>query len=280
MRRYGRTVVGDATAKRFSYEARIRGSDHADVAGNCQRPVMVPITGLKARLPTLMTEFNRPWHDSADHPAGGLAYIGPGFAETPNLPRHVDIAVRCRKCEACQRARRYHWRMRASAETSAALRTWFGTITLSPEEQFRLVASARANLRRAGTDYDDLSHDEQFRESCKLLVAHMQRYLKRLRKEGCVFRYLWVIERHKSGAPHVHILVHERAAPVRHRQLTGQWPHGFTKFNLVAEGEAGKAISYVAKYLTKGLMRPYASSNYGAINAASSITMEVSTPQL
>lgn len=262
MRRYGRTVVPDATAKRFSYEAAIKGSDHADLAGNCQSPIFMPLTGMKDRRLTLLQEFNRPWHDSAMH-EGALAYIGPGFDEVPAVPRHIDIAVRCRKCEPCQRARRYHWSQRSISEIEAAPRSWFGTLTLRPAEQFRLVATARARLIRAGTDYDHLSPDEQFIEDCQELKRQLQLYLKRLRKSGIAFRYLWVIERHKSGAPHVHILLHERS-PARHRVLSSQWQLGFSKFNLVAEGENAKAARYVAKYLSKGLMRPFASFKYGS----------------
>lgn len=264
-KRFGRTLVDRSTATRFSYDARVRGSDHADAAGNCQSPVMISLTGMRDRRIELLQEFNRPWHDSA-MVDGKNNYIGPGFSELPAQPRHIDLAVRCRKCEACQRSRQHHWRMRAQLEIGNAHRTWFGTLTLCPERQFYLVATARDRLRRAGTNYDDLCHDEQFIENCKELVAEMQRYLKRLRKDKSVFRYLWVIERHKSGAPHVHILVHEKAEPVRHKTLTKHWSYGFSKFNLVAQDEKTKIIYYVAKYLTKALTRPYASLKYGHTN--------------
>jgi hypothetical protein len=87
-------------------------------------------------------------------------------------------------------------------------------------------------------------------------------------------RFCLVVERHKSGDPHVHLLVHERDTAIRHKVLTSAWTWGFSKFNLVAEGEKTKMAWYVAKYLSKesgAVIR--ASLRYGKI-AASSISYE------
>lgn len=243
-KRFGRTLTSEHSARLFAYEAHLVGGDRSPLAGNCQRPVILQITGFPDRL------------------LFGLREGVENMDAIPN-PRHVDLEVRCRKCENCLKARRQHWSMRAKAEIDASQRSWFGTLTLTPEKQFHLVASARSTLRRAGTNWDDLSTDEQFIETCKGLTREVQLYFKRLRKVGPAFRYLWTVERHKSGAPHVHLLVHEHAGPVRHRHLAAAWRWGFVKFNLVAEGQARNAANYVAKYLTKSLVKLAASKQYG-----------------
>lgn len=244
MRRYGRTVLGHQIALDAAFDAAMIGSDHADYAGNCESPVILPFTGMP------------------DETLRRLAVANGEPLRTASV-RNVDIAVRCRKCGPCRHARRRHWQLRAQAEISASERTWFGTLTLAPEQQFRLVCLASVNLAAGGTLYEALPEDQQFKERCKPLVREVQLYIKRLRKDGCKFRYLVAIERHKSGAPHVHLLVHETAAPVRHKQLSAKWSLGFSKFNLVAEGEETQAARYVAKYLTKSLSRLMASAAYG-----------------
>ena len=260
MRRYGRTVVSDRTAREAAYAAHLIGADRADYAGDCQSPVTVPLTGMSDRRLEALRRFAS---SDADYATvnGQTYWKGPG-AGTPAV-RHIDVSVRCRKCDTCLRARRRHWAARAQSEMGAAYRTWFGTLTLTPERQFHLICTARTALARGGTDYDSLSPEDQFMERCKPLVREVQLYWKRLRREGAAFRYMVAIERHKSGAPHVHVLVHEYGQAVRHRQLTAHWRWGFTKFNLVAEGESLKAARYVAKYITKSLTRMCASSGYG-----------------
>ena len=77
---------------------------------------------------------------------------------------------------------------------------------------------------------------------------------------------LQVVEAHKSGLPHVHLLVHDKG-DTTYRRLTDTWPLGFAHAKLV-EGTA--ASRYVAKYLAKSaLARVRASQGYGStqINA-------------
>lgn len=262
MRRYGRTVVSEATSRQASYDARLIGSDHADYAGNCDRPVMIPLTGMRdKRLEAVVTfassDADYGMIDGKPHWRGSL----------PASPwvRHIDVAVRCRDCPPCREARRRHWAARARSEIDAAPRTWFGTLTLRPEQQFRLVALANASLLARGTTYAQLSDADQFKERIKPLVREVQLYMKRLRKEGAVFRYLVAIERHKSGAPHVHFLMHEVSAPIRHKALSAQWRLGFSNIKLVAQHEAQGAAYYVAKYLTKESSRLLASKLYGVV---------------
>lgn len=260
MRRYSRTLVSERTATEAAWAAKLIGSDHADYAGNCENPVMVPMTGAPDERLRRLKHF-----EATDTDYGiidGKTYWRGSVAATPRV-RHVDIAVRCRKCGPCLKVRRTQWIARAKSEMQAAPRTWFGTLTLRPEEQFRILCEARSRLLKGGTDYDHLSPREQFAERCRALVRALQLYFKRLRKAGCKFRYLVAIERHKSGAPHVHLLVHETGDPVRHKALSSQWTLGFSKFNLVAEEEKSRACYYVAKYLTKESGRLLCSSRYG-----------------
>lgn len=260
MKRLGRTLVADLTAKEAAFTARIVGADHADYSGNCQKPVPVELTGHKGEL---LDRLKR-WRESnADYGLiDGKAYWSGGVAGTPTV-RHVDLKVRCRKCEPCLEVRRNHWIARAKTELGSAPRTWFGTLTLRPEHQFRISAQARSRLHKGGTIFKDLSADEQFAETSRELVREIQLYWKRLRKAGCKFRYLAVIERHKSGAPHVHYLLHELAEPVRHKALSTCWTLGFSNIKLVAEHENSKAAYYVAKYLTKASRRMLSSARYG-----------------
>lgn len=259
-KRYGRTIVAWSTAREASFDAGLIGSDHADYAGNCQSPVMIPLTGLHDVRLEKLAFFDRSNQDYA-MVSGTVHYTGD--ASPSQKPRHVDVAVRCRKCDNCRKARQFHWRMRAQSEIADARRTWFGTLTLCPEQQFRMLCLAAASLDKRGTKFADLSDEEQFSERCKPLIREVQKYFKRLRKEGSKFRYLVAIERHKSGAPHLHLLVHETAEPVRHKRLSAQWSLGFSKFNLVAEGEESQAARYVSKYLTKANSRLLSSSGYG-----------------
>lgn len=180
----------------------------------------------------------------------------------PNRPVNVDIAVRCRKCPACLRARAAHWRLRAQAEVGASNRTWFGTLTLAPENQFKAISQARSRLAGMGIDFDALPSDDRFAERHKQIAPEITRYIKRVRKQsGVPLRYVIVAEAHASGAPHYHLLIHERGDPVRHRVLQGQWLAGFSNWKLVHDE---KAAAYVTKYLSKSaLAKIRASSHYG-----------------
>lgn len=167
-------------------------------------------------------------------------------------------------CDCCRRLKAALWTARAQSEVQTGLRNWFGTLTLSPGEHHQIVSRCRLRLARGGTDFDALSKEEQFSERMTELGSEVTRWMKRVRKEsGAPLRYLLVAEAHKSGLPHLHILIHELSpgAPVRYRTLSTQWKLGFVKFNLV---EGMKAARYVCKYISKSAMaRVRASLHYG-----------------
>lgn len=179
----------------------------------------------------------------------------------PNL--YLDLRTRCRKCAACLKFRQYVWAERCVNETVRAwvggARTWFLTLTFKPS--FHVYA-----LGRGG--YLDP-------EVARIANREVTLWFKRLRKAGSSFRYVVVMEPHKSGVPHFHTLFHEIAgcAPVRRSVLRETWsgPNdeltGRIDCELVKErlGEAGRISNYIGKYLTKTKgARVRASASYGA----------------
>lgn len=148
----------------------------------------------------------------------------------------VTAESRCRKCEACNRRKSMFWTGRAISEYHRAARTWFGTLTLSPQEHYVIDARAQARLGRSGVNWQQLSAKEQFAERAKELGVEATKFIKRLRNGNLVtlpegvagpqiphkpkIRYLLVAEMHDSaqtsdemrGRPHFHMLLHEAEA--------------------------------------------------------------------
>lgn len=193
-------------------------------------------------------------------------------------PMRIEMTVRCRKCDNCRRQRSRLWSARALHETKISIRTWLGTLTLSPDAQTRAVSRARHNLASQGIDFDSLSWGEQFGLRHAQIQNDITKWLKRVRKQSkAKFRYLLVAEHHKSGLPHYHILIHEcdPASPVRKGLLQAQWPLGFSSFKLVDDP---KAATYVCKYLMKSAVaRVRASARYGEQTYFNIATREVQT---
>lgn len=185
----------------------------------------------------------------------------------------VKRLVRCRRCAPCGRYRRNVWayaamRQAALAEQSGN-RTWFGTLTLSSDAQGIMLDRARmASDEPNALWWDDPKCDVRFAAVRDQLVLECRRYWARLRKAGYRFKYLLVFERHKSGLPHMHWLLHEQNGPIRKRVLEAQWPWGFSK-PLLCGGGSKRSLStksaafYVAKYLSKDTQsRQIASHGY------------------
>lgn len=214
-----------------------------DIAGNCQRPATRELR-------------SRP-----------LIYVGRSYAFGPGSEKAMSLILhtRCRQCDACRRVKQRMWTARAVAEVRDSARTWFGTLTLRPEEQYRLLSRTRARLASSGVDVDTLPRETQFKEVCSELGKEVTLYLKRVRKEsGARLRYIMVAEAHESGMPHLHLLVHEVDAnqPVRYATLSTQWKLGFTRFKLALDV---KTAAYVCKYIAKAMIaRVRASLRYGS----------------
>jgi hypothetical protein len=222
-----------------------------DISGSCLEPVPVELAG---RLP-------REYRNRKGDDEFGL------FEWTlvpAKKPHYLDMAVPCRKCANCLAYRRALWTARAKAEFSFCKpgRTWFCTLTFSDARWYELSTQAHAHARKNGYPSDA----KYVAKLCRAgAYREVQLALKRLRKSGRQFRYMFVPEPHKArDAIHLHGLLHEQdlTMPLTKRLLQSQWEaNGFSHFKLSDEG----SIGYVTKYLTKGnLGRLKASLFYGS----------------
>lgn len=243
----------DRVARLFARALR-SGGEHVsaglcrwDVSGTCQNPKPVVISAA---------------------PSEGVFGRRNRFVELdPRWTRvtlTVEMLTRCRQCERCLRRKAALWRFRARAETRCALRTWFGTLTLSPSWRYRVKLKATRSAARKGDDFEALEPKARFRYYANAASELATKWLKRVRTQsGAKFRYLLVVEEHKSGDPHFHILIHEWDVgyPVRKAVLKAQWSHGFSKWKLVDDP---RTADYVCKYVSKSPMaRVRASVRYG-----------------
>ena len=236
---------------------------HWDVSGSCTDPRSFELEGREDPVGSRVVK-------NAESGRYQLAYTlnGKWAAKPPKpgrlLPLVLTMDVKCRACPTCLRFRSREWRRRAETEINAAPRTWFGTLTLHPEEQSRARMRAIQRVSKGGSNFAELTYTHQFREVHSQICTELTRWLKRVRKEsGAKLRYCLVAERHKSGEPHYHILVHEvnGGGSVKERTLRQQWTLGHSKFNLVHDK---RAAAYVSKYLSKDVLaRVRASKSYG-----------------
>lgn len=185
--------------------------------------------------------------------------------ETPQ--RFMELETRCRKCGPCLRFRAAQWRRRCEAELKRSVRTWFVTLTLSPQQHFEALCRASLRLAGEGESFDALSSERQFAERHREINPELTKWLKRVRKQsGAAFRYCLVAEAHKSGLPHYHLLISEldEARPLRAAVIREQWTLGFSQARLVAKTDEAAHASYAAKYLSKSAAaRVRASKGYG-----------------
>ena len=191
----------------------------------------------------------------------------------------VTTEVRCRRCLPCRKAAVGYWAAAGMNMTKlaqeAGKRSWFGTLTFNQKAQDAMLDRARDEWMRENAHttavpewWNEPLCDYRFGFVRKLVVRELQLYWKRLRKAGHKFKYLVVIERHKTGLPHVHFLLHEQDAPIRKADLQSQWPFGFSNVSIVG-GKSRKAAApekaafYVVKYLSKSEQaRQMASAGY------------------
>lgn len=201
--------------------------------------------------------IGRPGKDTGDK----WGYIT--VTRTSAQPGTVELVTRCRKCAPCRKARSNLWRYRIKAETLSASRTWMGTLTLGPQHQFQM----RSRARKKREDFDGLDEITQFKLVADQIRKEITLFLKRVRNNsnGVRFRYVVVCERHKSGLPHFHVLVHEPNlnGQIKWSTLTAAWRLGFSKFKLVDHIDGA---TYVAKYLQEDASsRVMASQKYGQL---------------
>lgn len=250
-----------------------------DCARGCLEPRTIQIEGRYDPATAVTADpFVRAMLDA--FPGAVIEHVSPASRAPAVQAIWVDMIVKCRRCDACLRARSQEWAFRANAEIKTTWRTWFGTLTLSPDNQVKALYRAQLKARRGGTSWqtcvgrrpgeDALAYagrvsEAQFKLLHAAISPELTRWLKRVRKEsGAKLRYLLVAEAHKSGLPHYHILISESSetGTVRKRTLQSQWKLGFSQFKLV--GETDGAARYVCKYLAKAAeARVRASLRYG-----------------
>jgi len=217
-----------------------------DISSHCERPYEVALWTNVRKKPKLFEDL--------------LAITSSGG----KMSMSMRIQTSCRKCNECLKRRSKEWARRSYQEIQAAPRTWFGTFTVSPENRVRFKILA------GGDDFKSVS---------SYFGKQLTKYFKRLRKQGHIYRYVLVFEKHKDGFPHAHLLVHETLARVSKRELQPEWPYGFTQFKLVgaAVSDRRRTAWYCAKYLAKNPQnRIRASLRYGEFfNLCYSETYEV-----
>lgn len=193
------------------------------VMGNCTEPIRITEKGGRSNAPTL------------------------------------DTYVRCRKCESCLKHRRSVWSARAAQRIGMHTRSWMVTLTLSPANHFLLLCRAEVEARSKAVNPSLWTPEEVFAARWREFGKEVTKWIKRLRAKGAKFVYLLVVEAHKTGLPHVHLLIHE-ISTVLYRDICDAWTLGFSHAKLVQGPEAAR---YVTKYLMKSaLARVRASQDY------------------
>lgn len=209
-----------------------------NIAGRCESPSVVEYNGRAS-------------------PAHGQKNIlvdvaGVNGRRTP-MSISVALSVPCRQCKHCLKRRALMWRQRTSFEILKNERTWFGTLTLSPQGHFEDVTHARIRGTSRGVDFDLSNDDEKYAARVRIFHMRVVKFFKRVRKNTRAnIRYVCVYERHRSGDPHCHLFIHERtdADTVTKRILEAEWHGGFSHWRLV-DKQSQQTTRYITKYLTK-----------------------------
>lgn len=178
-------------------------------------------------------------------------------------PVQLNMLAPCRKCEKCLLFRQMKWRERCITEIMrthhAGRRTWWVTLTFSPEHLAGIMMEAR--IQSGG--FADL------RAIDRAAYKHVQQYLDRLRKASkAQIRYLAVYERgEETGRSHYHLLIHEKAGfPVLKRTIESRWRSHVHARLVHVNGRSSGLATYITKYATKAVeIRPRASLGYGRI---------------
>lgn len=236
-----RRLCGEALSKGGTRESAIRVT--WDISGRCSKPHIRELYGRA--------------DDSEKRRAGRR--------RKPSSGMIAELHTPCRQCEECLNGRRQLWAARALSEARGAARNWMGTLTLTPQHQFEALSRARALADSNGDDFDAFAPGSQFGLRVAQVCPEVTRFLKRIRENSSApLRYLLVVEAHKSGEPHFHILLHEVSIehPVRKKILKASWLLGFSDWKLLDNPEGS---SYACKYLTKDAKaRVRASIGYGS----------------
>lgn len=256
-----RPRVGLKTARMYQYMAALVNDDVAPLHGDCSDPYVIELSGEQSELLSRLDQWSNDTEiDYFDAGGGRVAHT---LGYKPSKITTAYVSVRCRKCTECLRKRAKLWTARAIDEIAASQRTWFGTLTLRPQEQFIARVKADKAASKAGSAWQSLTPDEQFKDIVKQINPELTRWIKRVRKNtGASLRYLLVSEAHKSGDPHFHILLHEHEGRAVKAKLEETWKLGFSHWRLCDRDK--KAAIYACKYLAKSaITRVRSSAKYG-----------------
>jgi len=88
-------------------------------------------------------------------------------------------------------------------------------------------------------------------ESMKLIQEHWDTMLKRMRRRFGKFKYFKIMEFHKNGQPHLHVLI-DKFIPQSWISRNWNDVHGAYIVD-IRYRDAGRAVSYATKYLSKEL---------------------------
>lgn len=205
----------------------------------CDNPVYVELHGRKVRK-----DLRGDLYD----PAGGGGATG------------ASLWAPCRHCEKCLFVRKQRIMRNMAKEIAASERTWLVTLTYRPDQRLKLIK--RANLR-SGEPRGSPGHAAAV---TKCVLDDVSAYLKRLRaastkRIGAKLRMCCIVEDHKDGMPHAHMLIHCSKVEMDKRLLRkGNWGRGFVDARLADKD----AAVYLAKYLQKGPRKFRASVRYGS----------------
>lgn len=160
------------------------------------------------------------------------------------------MKVPCRKCEKCLWVRATQWAARVKSEVELAPRSWFVTLTFSPE----VYGSVYMGTSGKPAQLDSRAY------------PYVQRFLKRLRRQtGRMLRYYAAFETgDENGRGHYHALLHEVNGPITKRAIERAWGYGFVHARLLhTDSGTLAAARYVTSYLQKDGAPPRASFRYG-----------------
>lgn len=177
--------------------------------------------------------LRHPWLVRPHSRGGALMCINRGLCRD-------GLSIACRKCWQCIEAKQNDWAGRCIAESKTATATY--TIGLTYGEN---TVGEKMHERAAVLTYSDV-----------------QNYFKLMRFNGFKFKYLAVGEYgSKKGRAHWHLIVFFEGEVPEHKPSTAtrkirfhekHWPHGFSQWRKVSDGEAG-AVRYACKYVYKDL---------------------------
>lgn len=158
-----------------------------------------------------------------------MACISPICIKSP-LHNNKYIYVPCGKCAWCRKAKRNEWCLRFEVEERENMFTNFITLTYD-DDHIPCYINEEDGVFEMRANKEDV-----------------QKFIKRLRKQGHKFKYFIVSELGpKNGRPHYHGIFFSNEK-IDDKDIQKKWGKGFTSSYPATPG----AMRYVTKYILKG----------------------------